>query len=41
MAWEVCTFGPDVLEPDVGRIEDLARAEAALAGVHVAVVEPG
>ncbi|HVD10788.1 MAG TPA: glycine/sarcosine/betaine reductase component B subunit [Gaiellaceae bacterium] len=41
MAWEVRTFAPDVLAPDVGRIEDLTRAEPALAGVDVAVVEPG
>ncbi|HLM34120.1 MAG TPA: glycine/sarcosine/betaine reductase component B subunit [Gaiellaceae bacterium] len=41
MTWEVRTFAPEVLAPDVERIEDLARAESALAGVDVAVVEPG
>ena len=41
MAWEVRTFAPEVLAPDAGRIEDLARADPALAGVDVAVVEPG
>jgi glycine reductase complex component B subunit alpha and beta len=41
MTWEVRTFAPEALAPDAGRIEDLARAEPALAGVDVAVVEPG
>ena len=40
MAWEVRTFAPDLLVPDAWHIEDLARAEPALAGVDVAVVEP-
>jgi betaine reductase complex component B subunit alpha len=41
MAWEVRTFALNVLAPDTGRIEELARAEPALAGVDVTVVEPG
>ena len=41
MAWEMRTFDPAVLAPDAARLDELARAETALAGVEVTLVEPG
>lgn len=41
MAWELASFGPELLRVDAGRIQALAEQEAALAGVDAEVVKPG
>ena len=41
MSFELASFPAELLEVDPERIEHLARAEAALAGVDVEVVRPG
>jgi glycine reductase len=41
MAWELASFPAGLLRVDAGRIQALARAEAALEGVEVDVAGPG